>query len=102
MTAKTKAKLAGVAAVGILLLLWYLGPLQFSLLALGVLALALAARFAWWAFLPRHELPRHRVRHLKMRLFCRLHPGRGHATLFELWREWSSRASAKKDRYARP
>jgi len=55
-----------------------------------------------WSFWPRHELPRHRVRHLKMRLFFRLHPGRGHATLFELWREWSSRASAKKDRYARP
>ena len=55
-----------------------------------------------WAFWPRHELPRHRVRHLRLRLFFRLHPGRGHATLFELWRHWSSRASAQKDRYARP
>ena len=55
-----------------------------------------------WAFIPRHELPRHRVRHMKLRLFFRLHPGRGHATLFELWRHWSARASAGRDRYARP
>ena len=58
--------------------------------------------FAKWAFWPRHELPRHRVRHMRIRLYLRLHPGRGHATLFELWRHWSSRASAQKDRYARP
>ena len=54
-----------------------------------------------WAFWPRHELPRHRVRHLRLRLFFRLHPGRGHATVFELWRHWSARASAEKDRWAR-
>lgn len=71
------------------------------LLAAGALVLGLVL-FGHWAFWPRHELPRHRVRHLRLRLFFRLHPGRGHATLFELWREWSSRASAKKDRYARP
>ena len=50
------------------------------LLAVALLALVLAFRAAKWAFWPRHELPRHRVRHLKMRLFLRLHPGRGHAT----------------------
>jgi hypothetical protein len=58
--------------------------------------------FGKWAVWPRHELPRHRVRHMRIRLYLRLHPGRGHATLFELWRHWSSRASAQKDRYARP
>lgn len=55
-----------------------------------------------WAFWPRHELPRHRVRHLELRLFFRLHPGRGHATIAELARHWSARSSAEKDRWARP
>jgi hypothetical protein len=38
-----------------------------------------------WAFLPDWRLPRNRVRHLRIRLRLRLHPGRGHATLIELW-----------------
>ncbi len=71
------------------------------LLAAAALAVGLAL-LAKWAFWPRHELPRHRVRHMRLRLFLRLHPGRGHATVFELWRHWSSRASAERDRYARP
>ena len=93
---------AGLVALAVIGLLAYLHPGLFVLLAVALLVLFLTFRAAKWAFWPRHELPRHRVRHLKMRLFLRLHPGRGHATLFELWREWSSRASAKKDRYARP
>ena len=34
-----------------------------------------------WALLPSRRLPRHRVRHLRIRLRLRLHPGRGHATV---------------------
>ena len=55
-----------------------------------------------WAFWPQHELPRNRVRHLKMRLFFRLHPGPGHTTIAALARHWSANASAQKDKWARP
>ena len=58
--------------------------------------------FAWWAFVPRDDLPRNRVRRQNIRLHLRLHPGAGHATAFELHRHWGRLASARKARYARP
>lgn len=88
-----------LAVTGLLFLAAGAGKLA---LVLAVLALILGLFLAGkWAFWPRHELPRHRVRDMKLRLFFRLHPGRGHATIAELRRHWSSRASAEKDRYAR-
>ena len=33
-----------------------------------------------WAFWPGRGLPRHRVRHMRIRLHLRLHPSRGFAT----------------------
>ncbi len=87
----------GTAIVAALVGLW-----EFAGLLVAITFALASVQFLVWAFWPLHELPRHRVRHLRLRLFLRLHPGRGHATVFELWREWSSRASAKKDRYARP
>lgn len=78
------------------------GAWQLALLFTGAALILGLFKVGKWAFWPRHELPRHRVRHMKLRLFSRLHPGRGHATLAELWKHWSSRASAEKDRYARP
>ena len=86
---------------GAAILLAVIGQWEFAgviLLAALLGALYCAGK---WAFWPRHELPRHRVRHQRIRLYLRLHPGRGHATLFELWKHWSARASAEKDRYAR-
>jgi type IV secretion system protein VirD4 len=62
----------------------------------------LALVFAWWAFIPRDDLPRNRVRRQNIRLHLRLHPGRGQATIFELHRHWGRLASARKARYARP
>jgi hypothetical protein len=38
-----------------------------------------------WAVIPPRRLPRHRVRHMRLRARLRLHPGKGHATAFELW-----------------
>ena len=97
-----RAPLAPPGLLAVAILAAVLGFAEVAwLLAAAAFAVGLAL-FAHWAFWPRHELPRHRVRHLKLRLFFRLHPGRGHATLFELWRHWSSRASAQKDRYAKP
>ena len=49
---------------------------------------ALAARFLVWAFIPHRQLPGNRVRHNRIRLRLRLHPGRGHATVFALWWHW--------------
>jgi hypothetical protein len=58
-------------------------------LALILLVLALILIPACqWAWVPTGRLPRHRVRHHRLRLRLRLHPGRGHATLFELWLRW--------------
>jgi hypothetical protein len=91
-----KAKAAGVIAV-ILLVLWlYLGTSRLELLLAGLAALALILRAAWWAFIPRSELPRNRVRHQRIRLYLRLHPGRGHATWWELHRHWSRTAAYRR------
>ena len=89
-----------IIAIGVL---WaYLGGGDFIALMIGLAVLVGVWKCLKWAFWPRHTLPRHRVRHQRIRLYLRLHPGRGHATVFELWRHWSARASAEKDRYARP
>ena len=63
---------------------------------------SLVLMFAWWAFVPRDDLPRNRVRRQNIRLRLRLHPGSGHATAFALHRHWGRLASAKKAKYARP
>ena len=55
--------------------------------ALLILA-AIIVRFLLWAYVPHRKLPGHRVRHNRLRLRLRLHPGRGHATVFELWLRW--------------
>src|SRR5450432_1104455 len=55
-----------------------------------------------WAFLPDRRLPRHRVRHLRIRLRLRLHPGRGHATIAELWWRWARLAALRNAARTRP
>ena len=59
-----------------------------------------AAPVRWWAVRPQRRLPRHRVRHMRLRAGLRLHPGKGHATLFELWLRWGRRAAARRARRA--
>jgi type IV secretory pathway TraG/TraD family ATPase VirD4 len=65
----------------------YLAALMTSLLVLAVLR---------WCFLPSSHLPRYRIRHLRLRLHLRLHPGRGHATVFELWLRWGRFAAFRR------
>jgi len=58
-----------------------------------------------WAFLPSlpyRRLPRHRVRHFRLRVHMRLHPGRGLATLPELWLRWGRYAAFRRSGRARP
>jgi type IV secretion system protein VirD4 len=70
----------------------------FILLASGLLVLA-ALR---WCFAPSSHLPRYRIRHMRLRLHLRLHPGRGHATGFELWLRWGRFAAFRRSRRSRP
>jgi type IV secretion system protein VirD4 len=64
-----------------------------------ILALAAAGK---WALVPGCRLPRHRVRHTRLRLHLRLHPGRGYATCFELWLRWGRCAAFRRSRRVRP
>ncbi len=67
-------------------------PAYFAALMTGLLLLA----FLCWCFAPSSHLPRYRIRHLRLRLRLRLHPGRGHATAFELWLRWGRLAAFRR------
>jgi hypothetical protein len=90
---KAKAYAAGIIALAVLILAVRLGALRFGLLVAGLAALVAGFHAFRWAFIPRRELPRNRVRHQRLRLHLYLHPGRGHATLWELHRHWGRRAA---------
>jgi hypothetical protein len=72
-----------------------------------VILIAIAAvllLFVKWAFLPwfpYRRLPHHRTRHMRLRLHLRLHPGPGHATVFELWLRWGRLACFRRSGRAR-
>jgi type IV secretion system protein VirD4 len=72
-------------------------PADFAALMAALLTLA-AAR---WCFGLHSRLPRFRVRYLRLRLHLRLHPGRGHATVFELWLRWGRFAAFPRSRRSR-
>jgi type IV secretory pathway TraG/TraD family ATPase VirD4 len=55
-----------------------------------------------WCFLPHAQVPRFRVRYLRLRLRLRLHPGRGHATVVELWLRWGRLAAFRRSARCRP
>ena len=62
-----------------------------ALIFLGIaITFASLVRFC---FVPESRLPSHRVRYLKLRLFLRLHPGRGFATAVALWWRWGRLAA---------
>jgi len=63
-------------------------------IALGVFLLA--AGVVRWALVHGRKLPGNRVRHARIRLHLRLHPGRGYATVFELWLRWGRFAAFRK------
>jgi type IV secretory pathway TraG/TraD family ATPase VirD4 len=71
---------------------------DFILLMSGLLVLAALC----WCFGPHSHLPRFRVRYLRLRLHLRLHPGRGHASVFELWLRWGRFAAFRRSRRIRP
>jgi hypothetical protein len=69
-------------------------------IALAVILALLAV--GKWAFTPGRALPQHRVRHTRLRLHLRLHPGRGYATCFELWLRWGRCAAFRRSARVRP
>jgi type IV secretion system protein VirD4 len=93
------AALAAVLA-GFVLVRWLAHA---GALILGVLAaVVLVALLASWALVPARRLPRNRVRDMRLRARLRLYPGRGHATMFELWLRWGRVAAARRARRSRP
>jgi type IV secretion system protein VirD4 len=91
---------AAVVLASVLLVHWLA---VLSAMQLAGLAAALAvALLACWAVVPSSRLPRHRVRHMRLRARLRLHPGRGHATVFELWLRWGRLAAARRAKRSRP
>ena len=68
-------------------------------IALGVLLVV--AGLAKWVLVHGRQLPGNRVRHARIRLHLRLHPGRGYATVFELWLRWGRFAAFRKSRRIR-
>jgi type IV secretion system protein VirD4 len=95
---------AVVAAIGVGVAAWVMMRWVQSLnwperagLAAGVLAVL----FGSWAVWPSRRLPRHRVRHMRLRARLRLHPGRGHATVLELWLRWGRLAAARRAKRSR-
>jgi type IV secretion system protein VirD4 len=95
----TRVPLAlGLSALAAVWLLTHSLPMA---VAAGVM-LAVVIVGAGWAFIPRHHLPRNRVRDMRIRLHLRLHPGRGHATLFELHWRWGRLAAYRQSGRTRP
>lgn len=94
-------RVVGLIALAAIILAVALGPFRFALLIAALLLLFLAFHAVKWAFWPRSSLPRNRIRHQRIRLFLHLHPGRGHATLWELHRHWGRRACYRRIRQVR-
>ena len=74
----------------------------FIALIVSLLVFALLFWLARWAWWPSRKLPGNRLRHQRIRLHLRLHPGRGHATVVELFWQWSRFASWRLSGTARP
>ena len=70
--------------------------------SVALVLVAAVAAFAWWAFWPHRKLPRHRSRHLRLRVHLRLHPGPGHARPTELHLHWGRFAAFRESGRTRP
>jgi type IV secretion system protein VirD4 len=89
---------AVLASVVLVHWLGHVGALALAGLAAGLVAALIAS----WVIFPSKKLPRNRVRHMRLRARLRLHPGCGHASVFELWLRWGRLAAARRARRSRP
>jgi len=76
-------------------------PIEILILLAAAAILLIAVKWAFLPFVPWRRLPRNRVRHLRLRLHLRLHPGAGHATILELWLRWGRFAVLRRSGRAR-
>lgn len=67
-----------------------------------LIACLLVLAFGYWSFVPQRHVPYFRVATLRARVSLRLHPGRGFATLPELWARWGRLASFRESGRCRP
>ena len=96
--ALTIAMAALMASVLVVHWLAHVSTMVIAAIVAGLLVAALAAKLA----IPSRKLPRHRVRHMRLRARLRLNPGSGHASLFELHLRWGRLAAARRARRSRP
>jgi hypothetical protein len=95
------AAIAVAGGVAVLVAVRWLSRLD-DLVLTGLAAGVAVLGFGIWAVWPRRLLPRHRVRHMRLRARLRLHPGPGHATVAEMWLRWGRLAAARRARRSRP
>ena len=76
--------------------------IRYPLAGLIVLALIAAAVLSWKAMLSRHDHGWRRVRSIRFRLWLRLRPGHGFASLPELWLRWGRLSALSYGARSRP
>jgi type IV secretion system protein VirD4 len=76
-------------------------PIEILILLAAAAVLLTAVKWAFLPFVPWRRLPRNRVRHLRLRVHLRLHPGAGQATVLELWLRWGRFAVFRRSGRAR-
>src|ERR1700689_4998439 len=94
----TAAVAALMASVVLVRWLAHVSVLAIVAVAVAVVVTVIGVRLV----IPSRNLPRHRVRHMRIRARLRLNPGPGHATVFELWLRWGRLAAARRARRSRP
>jgi type IV secretion system protein VirD4 len=75
--------------------------IEILILFAAAAVLLTVVKWAFLPFVPWRQLPRNRVRHLRLRVHLRLHPGAGQATVLELWLRWSRFAVFRRSGRAR-
>lgn len=90
--------IALAALIAVLAIVWHFAGV------LGIVGLVLVAAlilFGRWALLPQRKLAVNRVRYQRVRLALHLHPGKGHATLFQLFMRWGRVANYRRSKRIR-
>ena len=82
--------------VGVLLAVVLLAANHLTWLIIVLVAAAVVGLALRFALGPQRKLPVNRVRYQRVRLWLRLHPGRGHATSFQLFWRWGRWASFRQ------
>jgi type IV secretion system protein VirD4 len=91
-----------IVIVGGLLIITHPRPSVVIGALVGLAAFAGLAVLAGWAVVPQRRLAANRVRYQRVRLWLRLHPGKGQAALWTLWWRWGRLASFRQSDRVRP